>query len=172
MLLVAAMDEGPLIGYGEHPLSHNITTPELTRQLISLSRTLLQQHLPRHLSGETKEIPQSFTGRAVSYSRKLTKEDGIINWAKPAEQIEREVRAFIEWPKSRTTFGKLDVVITKAHVIAASGQPGSTTILEKQPVVYCRHQALVLDEVKPAGKPAMAGSAFLAGYRQQFLSTP
>jgi methionyl-tRNA formyltransferase len=169
MLLVEAMDEGPLLAYGEHYLSPTITTPELTDYLIKLSHALLCDTLPKYVTEGAKGAPQDITERQVSYSRKLTKEDSILDWQKPAVQLEREIRAFTGWPKSRTSFGDLDVVITKAHVIDAAGEPGETSVIEKQPVVYCAHQALALDSLKPAGKKEMTGEAFLAGYKRFFL---
>jgi methionyl-tRNA formyltransferase len=169
MLLTAGMDEGPLLGYGEYDLPKDITTPELTHDLISLSDALLQHDIPRYLAGDTHGAQQDITGREVSYSRKLTKDDGIIDWEKPAAVLEREIRAFIEWPKSRATLGKIDVIITKAHVVDASGAPGSVAVAEKLPVVHCGEKALALDMVKPAGKKEMTGQAFLAGYKSQIL---
>jgi methionyl-tRNA formyltransferase len=167
MLLTAGMDEGPLLGFGEYDLPANITTPELTDDLIQLSDALLQHELPRYLEGEAHIVPQDVTGREVSYSRKLTKDDGILDWTKPARVLEREIRAFIEWPKSRGALGKMDVIITKAHVADETGTPGGVTVTDKLPVVYCGEQALVLDRLKPAGKQEMTGQAFLAGYKAQ-----
>jgi methionyl-tRNA formyltransferase len=165
MLLVEAMDEGPLLAFGIHDLTPDITTPELTEYLIKLSYGLLRDVMPGYLAGDIKPMPQSRTGRSTSYSRRLTKEDGIIDWTKPATVIEREIRAFTGWPQSRTQLGTLDVIITKAHVINASGAPGKTTIIAKQPVIYCGEQALAIDRIKPAGKKEMTGEAFLAGYK-------
>lgn len=169
MLLVEAMDEGPLIGYGEYDLPPHVTTPELTEHLINLSYALLKHNVPRYIAGEYKGAPQTITGREVSYSRKLTKEDGILDWSKPAAQLEREIRAFVEWPKSRGKLGGIEAIITKAHVIDQSGPAGNVTILDRQPAVYCGEQALVIDYLKPSGKKEMTGEAFLAGYKNQFL---
>ncbi|HTH72648.1 MAG TPA: methionyl-tRNA formyltransferase [Candidatus Pristimantibacillus sp.] len=170
MFLVAAMDEGPLLAYGEQPLEPDTTTPVLTDQLIQLSHALLVHELPQYIEeGTTGGAPQTITGRKISYSRKLTKDDGIIDWNKPAVQLEREIRAFIEWPKSRCTLGGIEVVITKAHVANDSGPAGHTLTINKLPAVYCGQQSLVIDRLKPAGKPEMDGQAFLAGYKQKFL---
>lgn len=163
MILVEAMDEGPLITYGEQPLSGDETTPELTEQLILLSDNLLQEHLQVYINTR-KTSPQSITGRKVSYSRKLTKKDGIIDWNKPAEVIEREIRAFIEWPKSRTTLAGKEVIITKADVTDYSGKPGQVLVQDKQLIAHCGRGSLIIRRLKPAGKNEMTGEAFLAGY--------
>lgn len=168
MMLVAAMDEGPLLGQGSVQLNDKITTPELTDKLIILSHELLVAHVPEYLNGTLHPQPQAET-KPATYSRKLSKEDSIVDWHKPAVVIEREIRAFITWPKTRTQFGNLEVILTKAHVIDAQGEPGTTTVIDKQPVVFCGQQALVLERVKPAGKQEMTGEAFIAGYKHLFL---
>src|SRR5690606_5437130 len=98
------------------------------------------------------------------------KQDGILDWSKPAEQLEREVRAFQEWPKSYTTFNGLDVIVTKAEVSNESGLQGKTAVINKEPAVYCAKHALILKLLKPAGKKEMTGEAFLAGYKKIFLN--
>lgn len=165
MLLVKAMDAGPLLAYGEQPLNGTETTLELTEQLISLSDALLAGQLPRYIESKST-LPQSVTGRKASYSRKLTKEDGIIDWHKPAVQLEREIRAFIEWPKSHATLGGKEVIITKAAIVNEHGKPGEIKTANKQLIVCTGEQALQILELKPAGKPTMLAQAFLAGYGQ------
>lgn len=176
MLLTAGMDEGPLLSQAKLGLAPDTTTPGLTEILIHESYDLLCKTIPGYLSGEIKPIPQELKTIAPSsstptYSRPLTKNDGIIDWQKPAFQIEREVRAFAGWPQSRTSFGKLDVIITKCHTVDALGKPGTRTVLEKSPVVFCGEGALRLEKLKPAGKKEMTGEAFLAGYKKLFLET-
>lgn len=168
MLLVAGMDEGPLLAQESIPLDDHITTPVLTEQLIRLSYAMLETHVPRYIEGTILPYPQSNDG--ISYSRKLRKDDALVDWRKPAAQIEREIRAFISWPKTRTNFSGLDVVLTKARVIDEHGEPGTTKIIHKCPVVYCSESALLIEKIKPAGRQEMTGEAFLAGYKSFFLS--
>ncbi len=168
MLLVKAMDEGPLLAQVACELPNDITTPELTEKLIHVSYEALKRTIPLYVSGNLKPYPQP--DAAASYSRRLSKDDGLIDWQKLATTLEREVRAFSGWPKSRTSFGNLEVTITKAHPIKISGNPGSTTIHNGRPVVYCGEDALMIDRLKPSGKKEMPGEAFLAGYKNIFLS--
>jgi methionyl-tRNA formyltransferase len=170
MLLVAAMDEGPLLAVGETDLRPDTTTPELTQSLINLSDALLKDALPKYMSGELIGSPQEKIADIVgysakpSYSRKLTKEDGIIDWQKPAPQLEREVRAFIDWPKSRTILGGHAVIITKAHSDDGEGEPGALWLQSKRLGIYCSKGVLMIDMLKPAGKGEMSVTAFLNGY--------
>lgn len=170
MLLTAGMDEGPLLAYGEFPLEKTVTTPELTESLIKLSHSLLSDVLPKYVVGEAKPLSQEkaakLRGQAFepTYSRKLTKEDGIIDWNKPATVIEREVRAFIEWPKSSTRIADKEVIITKARTSSTKGVPGTIQVNGKQLSVLCGEGSLTIEELKPAGKKEMTAAAFLAGY--------
>ncbi|HSD56034.1 MAG TPA: methionyl-tRNA formyltransferase [Candidatus Saccharimonadales bacterium] len=168
MMLVAGMDEGPLIAQGPYQLTEDTTTPSLTEDLIELSYEMLVEILPKYVDGSIAPYAQD-EDMPVTYSRKLSKDDSIVDWQKPAEQIEREVRAFAGWPKTRATLGKIELVITGAKVVDGSGTPGATTVIDRLPVVFCGKSALALTMVKPAGKKEMTGEAFLAGYKNQFL---
>ncbi|HEX8762243.1 MAG TPA: methionyl-tRNA formyltransferase [Candidatus Saccharimonadales bacterium] len=174
MLLTAGMDEGPLLAQADYDMEPRITTPALTADLIELSDLALREIIPLYLDGQIVPMDQMQATISDSveptYSRKLTKSDGIIDWHKSASQIEREIRAFIEWPKTRTKFGNIDVIITAASTITSSGTVGQPTIINKKPVVFCGKDALVIEKIKPAGKKEMTGEAFLAGYKSIFLA--
>lgn len=169
MLLVEAMDEGPLISFGEYSLPTDIDTPTLTKQLISLSHMLLQAELPRYLGNpDFKPADQSITGRSVSYSRKLTKDDGLIDWTKPADQIEREIRAYLDWPRSRTTIAGKAVAITKAHVVPVNhppDKPGTIEAVAGIIMVECGRDSLCIERLQPAGKTEMTAEAFINGHK-------
>lgn len=162
MLIVPELDAGPVLAQQTWPLSSDITTPVLTEQLIDLSDKMLRQTLPAYLAGQVQPVPQPAEG--ATFSRKLTKDDGVLDWSKPAAVLEREIRAFAEWPKSRGQVGTQQVIITKAHVHPGTGTPGTVWRDGKQLGVYTAQDILVIDALKPAGKGAMSAEAFLAGY--------
>ena len=186
MLLVEKMDEGPVIGCGIQELDGTETTPVLTEKLILLSDALLKKELPDYLSGKTSAAPQNelpglIPGYPthVSYSRKLTKEDGRIDWTKPAEVLEREIRAYAQWPKSYIELANQTVIITRAK--ASEGtlfypddvhrqglKPGTVIGNHKDGItVQCGGvplSILRIDFLKPAGKKEMAAKEFLSGY--------
>ncbi|HSX43027.1 MAG TPA: methionyl-tRNA formyltransferase [Candidatus Saccharimonadales bacterium] len=171
MLLVAAMDEGPLLAIGEADIDLNaVTTPELTSNLIGLSGAMLADILPKYVRGEIKTAVQEKVAETVgyspipSYSRKLTKEDGILDYHKPATQLAREVRAYLGWPKSRTILGGHAVIITQAHAADGSGEPGRVWQHDRVLGIYCTTGILMVDRLKPAGKQEMSIDAFLNGY--------
>ncbi len=171
MILVEAMDEGPILAHRVYTIKSQDTSITLTDELITISDMLLQEYLPTYLSGKTVLTSQTEAAEKLhishepTYSRKLTKQDGIIDWNKPAEHIEREIRAFITWPKSRTEIDDLDVVITSSKVVKQQIELcGKFWVANKQLFVSCGKDSLEILSLKPAGKKEMPAKAFLAGY--------
>jgi methionyl-tRNA formyltransferase len=173
MLLVEAMDEGPLLAQTPYAIPDGYTTPQLTRDLIDISDQTLRHIVPLYLNDAVQPTAQDTVAMSgheqPSYSRKLTKQDGILDFSKPAAQLEREIRAFIEWPKSRTIIGGKDVVITAAHVAERSigsdhRKPGDMFRTDNDNIaIICSRDVLVVDRLKPAGKNDMDTRSFLAG---------
>jgi methionyl-tRNA formyltransferase len=156
MLLDKGMDTGKIIAQKSLVIKPQATTKSLTHELIELSDQLLNEHLPKYIDGLIKPRNQSHPDRAT-YSRKLSKDDGIIDWSKPAEQIEREIRAYIDWPKSSTQIAGKEVIITKAHTAQEVSTKGLAMKTGKD--------LLVIDYIKPAGGKEMTSQAFLAGHK-------
>jgi methionyl-tRNA formyltransferase len=172
MLINEKMDEGDLLSQSPYNIPDNITITALTQDLIELSASSLKQIIPRWLADDIQTAPQADVTIAQSteptYSRKLTKADSVIDWNKPAVQIEREIRAFLEWPKSKTTLGTIDVVITASKVVSQQIEPcGKIWVENKQLFVSCGKDSLEILALKPAGKKEMPAKAFLAGYRNR-----
>jgi methionyl-tRNA formyltransferase len=163
ILIQAGIDNGPLLAQKKYRLSKTVTTPELTQSLINLSHRMLVMTLPRYAAGKIIPMAQDKLIPAT-YSRKLTKLDGLIDWSKPAIQLEREIRAYLEWPKSYCRLNRINVIVAASRVIDLTGKPGKLIIDHKRLIVCCGQQALEITKLKPAGKPVMSAEAFLAGY--------
>jgi len=166
MVITAGLDEGPLLSQSPYLLPKEITAPELTDALIEISHVSLREILPRYVAGEVVPRDQDLS-KPPTFSRKLTKEDGTVDWNKPAVQVEREIRAFVEWPKSRTTIAGKDVILTKAHAVPVNdpdSKPGDIDAQGSALMVECGSGYLCIDRLKPAGKKEMTAAAFLAGY--------
>jgi methionyl-tRNA formyltransferase len=172
MLIEPSLDTGKLITTKSLQITPDETTPSLTHRLIELSNQLLAEYLPSYMDGNIKPHAQPHPDRAT-YSRKLTKQDSIIDWTKPAEEIEREVRAFQGWPGSKAMLAGKEVIITKAHVTDEvlsdeTKEIGSAFItLSKELAVPTGKNTLVIDQLKPVGKKEMSGYAFIVGHKDK-----
>lgn len=171
MLLSKGLDEGPILTVGIENLNGTETTPELTDKLIRLSDSLLKKTIPGYLDHSVIPISQTDIANQIenyptkpSYSRKLTKQDGIIDWDKPAEQIEREIRALTEWPKSHTSINGKEVIVTESQVVADKLNPGELSAKNNRLLVGTKTDALEILRLKPANKRDMSASDFIRGY--------
>jgi methionyl-tRNA formyltransferase len=176
MLIDEKMDEGELLAQSVYELPADITSPELTNDLIDLSDGMLQNVLPAYLEGAVAPRSQDQVAKSLgrssepTYSRKLTKQDGQIDWTKPADQIEKEIRAFIEWPKSYAKLGSVDVIIKKAYTAPSNSpdsSPGNITIVEEANIIMVdtAKGSLCIQSIQPQGKKEMPVEAFLKGYK-------
>jgi len=163
MVINKAMDEGDLIAREELTISPSDTATSLSDKLVSLSNEMLDATLDEYVAGKVPPVPQ-LKNIEATYSRKLTKQDGMIDWNKTAIELERQVRAFTIWPKSYGAIAGSDVILTEVEVINVTGEPGTAVRQDGRLVVHCGKDALLVHKLKPAGKSEMSGESFLNGY--------
>ncbi len=161
MKLVEAMDAGPIYAQTSYPLRGTETAETLGQQLAVIGASMLVEKLPQIIDESLAPIPQDDT--QATYCHLFTKDMGMIDWNKSAEVIEREIRAYHEWPKSTATLGKQTVIVRKAHVTEEDGEPGSWRIEGNELIVFTGNEALVIDELQPPGKTPMSAASFLSG---------
>ncbi len=157
MLINEKLDEGELLTQEPFAISPTITTPTLTDVLVQLSNTLLIDMLPKYIAGSVTPYPQPTT--PPSFSRKLTKKDGVLDTKKPAHALALEVRAFAGWPKSRLTLFDNDIIVKTARVAA--------NLTDGALVIACGNNTFleILTLTAPSGK-TMTGADFLRGYKK------
>jgi methionyl-tRNA formyltransferase len=163
MRLSEKMDAGPVYAREQIALDGTETKQALADRLAAIGTDMLLGQLPGILDGSSRPVPQEES--AATYDAHISKEDGVIDWSKPAARLEREVRAYGLWPRSRTLIGTTDVIITVARAAPGSGEPGSLRIEGKHLSVACGEGLLAIDMLIPVGKREMPAAAFLAGYK-------
>jgi len=165
MKLTKEMDAGPIYSQVEITLQGNEYSEDLYTRLAGKGAELLVDILPSILDGQLQATDQN--ENESSYCKLISKSDGIIDWNKPATDIERQIRAFHKWPKSRTTLGEIEVIITKAHTSSENDTPGSMNLANGSFRVFASEECLVIDTLQPLGKKEMPIQAFLAGYKNK-----
>jgi methionyl-tRNA formyltransferase len=164
MRMDPGVDTGPILNQRAIPILPTDTGGNLSERLALLGAELLLDTLPGYLRGELQPRDQENVG--ATYATMLKKEDGYLDFNKPAEQLERQVRAFNPWPGSFTTWDSQILKIHQSHAISeVSSQVGSKLVYGGLPAIACAPGLLVLDEVQPSGKRAMPGDVFLRGAR-------
>lgn len=154
MKLTAQMDEGPVYAQKQVVLTGEETRSELYVRLAELGASILSEKLPQIIDGSLETQPQDDS--RATYAKLLKKTDGHIDWTRSAEVYEREIRAYLGYPKSTALVGESEVIITKARV-ACDEKDG-------QLVMKCTPGYLeILELVAPSGR-TMSGADFQRGY--------
>jgi len=158
--LAKKMDAGDIILQERYPLGPDETSATLHDQLADFGASLLLRAVDDIRNGTVKRIPQD-ESEAMEI-RKLTKEDGRIDWSLPAETLRNRVRAFDPWPGSFCTLPNGDLLkVWNVSVVEGCGAPGE--VLDDRLTVATGDGALRLLEVQPVGKKRMPSQAFLNG---------
>jgi methionyl-tRNA formyltransferase len=163
MKLVEEMDAGPVYAQQKMEVPKQPVKQELADALLNLGKDMLLEHLPSILSGSLK--PQRQDELDATYDKQIEKDVGQIDTSKSATDLEREVRAYAGWPRSRIMLGTNEVIVTQAHVEKGiDGLEGTLWLEGKQIGVHCAEDTLIIDALIPPGKKEMTAEAFLAGY--------
>jgi methionyl-tRNA formyltransferase len=157
MRLVAKMDAGPIFAQTKVPLRGNETKQELTSKLLNIGGQMLIANLPHILDGTAKITEQNESN--ATFTSLFTKDDGKLDLAKTAQQLEREIRALAGWPKARATIFGHEVIILSARV--AGGQTDGALVIPCGENTFLE----VLQLTAPSGR-TMSGADFLRGYKK------
>jgi methionyl-tRNA formyltransferase len=160
----AALDEGPILAQERTPIGEAESAGDLTRRLALLGAGLLERELPRYIAGELPGTPQDRSVATVA--PKLTSREGELDFARPADELARLVRAFTPEPGAWTTFRGDRLVVAGATV--SGGTPKDHGVLEIHdgwPEVAAGAGWLRLELVRPAGKRTMTGEDWARGLR-------
>jgi len=108
------VDSGPIIAQSEFYFDSRIKYPEAEQILAKKGGELLAKKIEAILKEEITPTKQDDS--QATYTKKLKKEDGKINWRESAQSIERKVRAFNPWPGTYCNMGKKTVKIIDAEI--------------------------------------------------------
>ncbi len=161
----ARMDAGPILAQFRVPIFPGETAGELSARLAVLAAEKLPEVLIQYARGELIPVPQDET--AASYTRPLRKEDGRIDWTRPAEEIERLVRAMQPWPRAWTTVDGERLVVLHVDISqeSTSLQPGHIRADSDRLLVGTGTAPVILTQVLPEGRKPMSGIAWWHGAR-------
>lgn len=164
MLMDEGLDTGPILLQRLIPLPPDTTTGRLTPVLADLGAALLVDAIARWLQGSIVPLPQVDT--LATLTRPVTKEDGRLDFTRPAAELERAVRAYDPWPSAWTTTprGRLRILAAMTGP-ALPGQPGTLVEEHMEPAIVTGEGSLVLRQVQPEGRRPMDGRDWLNGQR-------
>ena len=140
MVLDAEMDHGPVLANVKAQISNNKGFRELHDGLAVTGAELLMEVLAKYINGEIKPQPQDHS--QVTFTKIITKDDGRIDWNKPAEVINNLIRAYEDWPVAWTTLDGKRLKIFEAEVVSETGKQGELKMKNSSLIIFASSSAL------------------------------
>lgn len=156
MQMEAGLDTGPMLLKSETPINGK-TAGELTDELARTGAALMAQYL----ASPTEYAAEMQVDALATYAKKIEKQDARLDFNQPAEQVERQIRAYNPQPGAFFEYQDARYRILKATVSDNSGSAG--TILDDQLLIGCGTGSIQPEVIQKAGKPAMDLKSFLNG---------
>ena len=166
MLADEGLDTGPVLLQQSIPIALGDTAETLSTKLAHLGADLLAETLPRWLAGEIDPTPQD--DAQATYAPMIRKEQGRLDWTRPALELDRQVRAYTPWPGAYTFWNGQMLKVLNARPLHAPDpvEPGQVISWEKGAAVGTGHGLLLLERVQLAGRKAVAIEDFVRGARE------
>jgi methionyl-tRNA formyltransferase len=168
------IDAGGMLSIARAVIGPDETAGELEERLAQLGAPLVAEAIAVLVTGRAMVLPQDRS--KVTKAPKLRKEDGLINWSRPAQAVHNLVRAMQPWPVAYTTWqprlpvakGPVRLIVHKTAVVDGCGAPGE--VLEAagdRLIVAAGEGAVGLRTIQLPGKKPGTAAEFLRGHRAQ-----
>jgi len=161
MQMDAGLDTGAVLLQRRIPIAPDDDAGTLHDKLAALGADAIVAALADLAAGRARASPQPETG--VTYAAKIGKAETRLDWARPARELERAVRAFRPAPGAFALLDGEPLKIWRAEVFDTAGEPGTLGVLDGKLVVACGEQALAISELQRAGGRALGAAEFLRG---------
>lgn len=169
--MVKEMDAGEIFAQNELAIGSEVRYPELETLCAALGATLITEVIKNYdtLSPVTQD------GKGASHCKKISKEDGQIDWGKEsATQIYNKLRAFTPWPGVYTYFKQQKISLLEFSLgpapQASSFVPGTIFEANKQVFIQTKQGSLELKTIQLAGKNPTDIKSFINGH-PDFISS-
>jgi methionyl-tRNA formyltransferase len=167
MKMDVGLDTGDILTQERTPIEPSDNSQTLHDRLAHLGADLLARTIPQYVSGAIQPRPQPAEG--ASYAAKIKKQDGEIDWTRPASVIWNRIRALVPWPGAFTHLPAqpqpLLLKIWEAKPFDCAGEPGRVLQADKNGIVIgCGAGALMVSLLQREGGRRLTAAEFLAGH--------
>ncbi len=165
--VVEKMDAGPILGVTRVPIPPDATTAEVEAQLAPIGADLLVEVLDAIAAQTVIELPQN--ERDATYAPKFEKNDGRIDWRKPAPRVKDFVRALQPFPVAFAFHNRARLAVWKVEAVRgprSNQRPGAIVAVDKERIrVACGEGEVALLEVQPENKKRMSATEWINGFQ-------
>lgn len=163
MMISLGLDEGDMLLQERHEIREDDTAESLALRLSKAGGPLLVKTLNGLRDGSVKPLPQE--GEAT-YAPILKKDDGRMDWSKPAPELYNFVRGMHPWPGAYTYVDGTRVKLLRVRANPGLGEPGVVkSVMRDSFTVGAGDGAIEILELQPEGKRPMYARSFLSGRR-------
>ena len=159
------VDTGGILLQAALPVAADETCGSLRAKLAALGAEVTVRTLAGLADGTLRPRPQD--GTRASLAKKLAKEERVIDWSRPAVEIDRRVRGLAPAPGAHTLRAGKRLLIGAVRPAAGSGRAGTVVALD--PLTVAAGDGLLeMVRLQPEGKKDMTAAEFTRGYRPAF----
>jgi methionyl-tRNA formyltransferase len=165
MRVVKALDAGPMLATAHRPIGPDETSDEIEHDLARIGASLAVTTIERLLEDGLTETAQSESD--ATYARRLTKDDGRVDWASSAGEIHNQIRGLHPWPHAFTFLDRQRFILLRSTASAENVTAPPGTILEASGDRFCvaaGSGVLNVLEIQVEGRRPMSAREFLAGH--------
>jgi methionyl-tRNA formyltransferase len=163
MRMEAGLDTGPVFLERRIAIEPRETGATLHDKLAALGAQTLVAALPGIADGSLP--PRSQDGSLATYAKKLSKEEAVVDWSRPAVEIDRLIRAFDPWPVAQTAFSGGTLRLWAGEPLATPAtppHPGRVIAASRRGIdVATGDGVLRITRLQPPGKRPMSAAEFL-----------
>jgi methionyl-tRNA formyltransferase len=162
MQMDEGLDTGAMLLAESVPIGPKTTAGALHDTLAALGSRLVVEALAGLAAGTLRPRPQPEAG--VTYAAKLRRDEGRLDWRRPAIELERAVRALNPWPGTWFEIAGERIKILAADLVPESSGAAPGTVLGDRLAIACAEGALRPTLLQRAGRGAVDLEAFLRGF--------
>ena len=173
--MTPGLDAGPCLAQQRTPIDPDEDAGQLETRLAEMGAELVQRVIDQLESGSATPVVQNKSD--ASKAPRLTKEQGAIDWSRPAQEIKNQVRGLRPWPRAftywhrtegdplRLNIDRVSVVPAPLDIGSGCAEPGVILAAGDQLLISTSDGILEILELQPAGKRSMSAAEFLRGNR-------
>jgi len=160
------LDAGPIFAVTETSIDPEENTLTLSNRLANMSATLMTDKIEDIVNKNT--VPNEQEHQKATHASKLTKQDAIINWTRPASEILKKIKAFNPWPVARSILEQKNFRIWDAKLskqINDISKPGSIIKTQSKEILVATGDGMLsLISVQLEGRKKMPALDFFKGF--------
>ena len=161
MAMDEGLDTGDMLLTGRVAITEETTASSLHDDLAAMGSRLIVEAMADLEAGTLTAAPQPLAGE--TYAGKLTRDDGRLDWRRPAVDLERQVRALTPWPGTWFLHGDTVLKVSDGETVpGVHGQPGE--VMDDAFTIACGEGGFRPTRIQRPGKAPMTAGDLLRGY--------